>query len=183
LSIVFGLIGAAAALGCGGGSPEDGSDDRSDDGTDDGSQAGMVELGTGTTEWEPLAEETELVLIAGPQGGHHFIVHARMRGMDPGDPSSPGLVLNPTTRFAVTNEAGDRLEIDMAPYRLGYEQVGADFFLPSGRILQVVESEVTAMYGQRARIDLQVTDRDGVAASDSRWVIALEDPNAPPAGR
>src|SRR5687768_3319811 len=85
---------AAAASACG-----------DDGGSGDGPpMEGEVELGTGTTEFEPLADESELGLVAGPQGGHHFIVHVRMSGMVPGDPTMPGLIGNPSTRFTVTGE-------------------------------------------------------------------------------
>jgi hypothetical protein len=174
MSAFFCLLAAAAlSTGCGGGGgPGDDGDDAND--ADDGGSGGSVELGTGTTAFEPLGEESDLVLVAGPQGGHHFVVHARISGLDPGDPSQPGLVSNPATRFTVTDEDGARLELEMAPYRLGYELVDGDYVLPSGRIVQVREAAVPSLYGSRAHIEVVVTDADGQSASDGRWVIAVE---------
>jgi hypothetical protein len=138
-----------------------------------------VELGSGTLAWLPLAEDAELDLIAGPQGGHHFIVHARIRDMIPGDPSRPGLLANPITRFSVwLDDGGTERQIDLMfpPYRLGYEEMSDGWFsLASGRILQVAESELPALYGQRVRIGLEVTDAAGVHGRDSRTVVAIEE--------
>lgn len=128
------------------------------------------------TAFEALEQESPLILVAGPQGGHHFVVHARMWGMDPGDPTMPGQIENPATRFTVTDEEGEHIELAVSPYRLGYERDGDDFVLPSGRIVQVRESAVAALYGARAHIRVEVTDVDGETASDSRWVLAIEQP-------
>ena len=132
----FGLVVATALLaGCGGGGDdgEDVEDGGDGDSGDSSGSAGSVELGTGTTAFEPIGEESDQILVAGPQGGHHFVVHARMSGLDPGNPFQPGLVTNPATRFSVTDEEGVHLEIEMTPYRLGYEQVEGSYLLPSGR--------------------------------------------------
>ncbi len=175
---LLGAAGAALSTGCGGDSGDADPDDGDDGGDEDSPGDSTVELGTGTTAFEPVGEESELVLVAGPQGGHHFVVHARMSGLVPGDPAQPNLVGNPTTRFSVTGEDGARLEIDMAPYRLGYELVDGDYVLPSGRIIQVREAAVPSLYGSRARIEVEVTDAEGESAMDGRWVIAAE-PAAP----
>jgi hypothetical protein len=176
------FVAVATAPACtGAGRNDDGSgsgdeDDSGDPGDDGPPDDATAELGTGTTEFEPLPDESELILVAGPQGGHHFVVHARMRGLDPGDPAMPGLAANPRTRFFVENSQGDRVDVDQAPYRLGYKAVGDDLVLPSGRIVQVLEEEVPSLYGQRVRIDLEVTDANGESASDGRWVVAMEAP-------
>jgi len=160
----------AAAPACGGGEEEPPPGES------------WVELGTGTTAFEALAADSELVLVAGPQGGHHFVVHARMGGLLPGDPTMPGLIGNPSTLFTVEDEQGVRLDVDMAPYRLGYEPApdgGDGYVLTSGRILQVQEERVVAMYGARVKIKVEVTDVREATASDERWVIAIEDDLAP----
>ena len=139
-----------------------------------------VELGTGTSSFEEVPAEGELVLIAGPQGGHHFIVTARMRGLQPGDPTMPGTIYNPSTRFTVWNQDGDQLDIDPPAYRLGYEETDDGMFvLPSGHIIQVREEEVTALYGGRVKIRVEVEDATGATASDERWVRPMEDTSVP----
>ena len=52
-------------------------------------ESGTAELGTGAEGFQPLVDEQELGLWKGPQGGYHFIVHARMQEMAPGQPDVP----------------------------------------------------------------------------------------------
>jgi hypothetical protein len=169
-----GILAAGLALAgaCGG-------DDSSDDGPP---QEGEAELGTGTTSFEELRDDDELVLVAGPQGGHHFVVHTRMSGLLPGDPTMPGLIGNPSTSFTVEDEHGERLDLNMAPYRLGYEpadEPDGAYVLPSGRILQIQQAVVAATYGTRVKIRVEVTDVRNATASDERWVLAVEDLSRP----
>lgn len=141
-----------------------------------------VELGTGTIGWEPLAQDAELDLIAGPQGGHHFIVHARARGIVPGDPARPGQLGNPSTTFEAYDQDGSRLDLDFPPYRLGYEQPGDGWsYLPSGRILQVIEDQVPTLPGQRVRLTLRIQDATGAYGTDELWIVAREG-DSPDAG-
>jgi hypothetical protein len=143
-------------------------------GVDAGASA-QVELGTGTIEWEPLPEDTELDLIAGPQGGHHFIVHARASGIVPGDPARPGQLGNPATTFEAYDQDGNRLDLDFPPYRLGYEQPGDGWsYLPSGRILQVTQDAVPTLPGQRVRVTLRIQDVTGAYGTDEVWIVARE---------
>lgn len=164
----------ALAAACGG-----------DDGPPDPGEA-WVMLGTGTTEFRTLSTDQELILEAGPQGGHHFIVHARIFDLLPGDPAMPGQIGNPSTSFTVSDPGGNRLDVNQAPYRLGYEPIENGVFeLPSGRILQVQEDLVESLYGQRVLIEVSVTDASGVEVTDERWVIATEQPlpdGGPPTG-
>jgi hypothetical protein len=156
----------AAAGGCG--------DDSGPSGP-----TGTAELGTGTTEWEPIADRGEpgLDLFAGPQGGHHFVVHARIRGMAPGDPELPGQITNPSTRFAVFRSDGVQVDLMFPPYRLGYiEHPDGFHHLTSGRILQVHEEVVADLIGEVVRITLSVEDADGVTDQDERTVTVLEGP-------
>jgi hypothetical protein len=151
---------------------------------------GEVELGTGVIEFEAIPggpPAPELPLVAGPQGGHHFVVNARMREMQPGDPESPGLATNPQTLFSAfaLEEGGGERQIDLRfpAYHLGYED-GADgwFTFTSGRTLQVAETELPALYGGEVRIRLDVIDAAGVRGIDERVVTAIEDLTAPDAG-
>lgn len=145
-----------------------------------------VELGTGAVEFEELAPEGNITLVTGPQGGHHFVVSARMHGLQPGDPSMPGTAQNPSTRFSVWNEAGEQLDVDPPPYRLGYELVGDVYALPGGHIIQVREEEVPAIRDARVRIRVELEDASGARVTDERWLIAVPDggpdPDEPDAG-
>jgi len=139
-----------------------------------------AEIGTGSSGFEELAAEGEIDLIAGPQGGHHFIVHARIHGLQPGDPRTPGVVENPSTLFSVWSESGEQLDIVPPPYKLGYEEVSDDVYsLASGHIIQVREDVVEGLYGARLRLRVEVTDAAGAKVIDERWVVAAEGPDDP----
>ncbi len=146
-----------------------------------------VELGTGTVSFEPLIENQELTLIAGLQGGYHFVVHARMKEMLPGDPSRPGQLGNPITQFLIFKEDGTRIDIRTPPYRLGYREATGGFYdLPSGRILQldqdlvIDQALVPEIYGTKVRLRVEVRDAQGKRATDERWIIAVEQENGSP---
>lgn len=165
------LLAALAIPGCGGGGI-----------TGDA----VIELGTGTVEFEALDDGDPLTLIAGPQGGFHFVVHARATGIIPGDPTRPGAGENPSTSFrASRQDSGRRIDDGRSAYRLGYESItGAgelDLALPSGRILRIDDAEVEDTYGQSVILEVTVRDADGDVASDSRVVIAEPDPDGPQA--
>lgn len=154
-------IAALLASACGGATPRDAGPER-------------VELGTGTVAFEPLAQEDDLELIAGLQGGHHLIVHARITGMDPGDPEQAGLPENPRTSFAAFGEDGRQLDLELPAYTLGYvAEPDGWYALPSGRILQVREDEVNQVLQQRVRVSVRVVDARGAAATDERWVRVI----------
>lgn len=153
------------------------------DGDGDGGLPGptpVVELGTGSADYQTMTEEQELGLVAGPQGGYHFIVHARMKHLSPGDPARPGRPENPSTVFEAwvpDGTAGERqLDVMNPPYRLGYEDLDGDGWLelPSGRILQMdlLAADLAAFYGTRVRIVVRITDSAGRIAEDERHVIA-----------
>jgi hypothetical protein len=134
---------------------------------------GEVELGTGALEFEPLVNEQELGLVAGPQGGYHFIVHARIRDMVPGDPNEP--VTTPSTRFYVYTEAGEQIDMMTPAYRIAYDDTGDGWFaLPGGRTCRVENASVPAIYGQRVRIRVVVRDEQGHTAQDERWVLVFD---------
>lgn len=156
-------------------------------GDDDGPPPGgaEVELGIGAVEFEPLiGDGPEVVLEAGPQGGHHFIVNCRIRGFLPGDPTMPGLVGNPSTRFSAFQIDGTQIDLMFPPYRLGYaEQPDGFYHLPSGRILQVDDELVDDLYGESIRIEVEVRDAREAAATDERTIfVVMPDPNAPDGG-
>jgi len=158
IAIVW-VIGAAA--GC--------------DGNDNSSAEAI--LGTGTTSFTSLVAEQELDLLAGTQGGHHFIAHARMRGIDPGDPSMPGLLTNPATQFFVFTESGDRIDARFPPYRIGYRNADdGSLELPSGRILALDEAQVSGVLNQRVKIRVEISQDDGPMASDEVFVVVHEVP-------
>lgn len=150
-------------------------------GDDPPSGPGVIEIGTGALDFEPLTEGQELGIVAGPQGGYHFIINARMQNFLAGDPSSVNALGNPLTRFAIYMDDGRRVDIMGVPYRLGYREGDDDWFeLPSGRILQLddelVASEnlIPEIYGQDVRLEVEIRDARGDEAKSEQWVVAVE---------
>lgn len=139
-----------------------------------------VELGTYDDGFIALAEEQELPLHAGTQGGFHFFGHARIRGLSAGDPEQP-LEANPATNFRAFTEDGTDITLRPCTFPLAYElDASGNYVLPYPPILQISRYEVPAIYGQRVRILVEVIDAEGRYARDERWVIAVpaEKPDA-----
>ncbi len=145
-----------------------------------GDPAATIEIGTGARAFEPLTPKQDLGIVAGSQGGYHFIINARIRGLLPGDPGQPGALGNPLTRFEVYLD-DKRVDIMAPPYRLGYRDSAEDWHeMPSGRILQLSdqliadENLIPDIYGKEVRIETYVRDARGDEASDVEWVVAVE---------
>jgi hypothetical protein len=155
------ILGILALAGCPGDDPPPGDVE--------------VAVGTGTTAFEPLAEGDPLEVVAGIQGGHHFHVHARMRGLDPGDPTMNGQLSNPQTRFSAFTAAGEQLDLMFPPYRLGYVALGdGSFELPSGRLLVLDDEQVPGLAGQEVRLAVEIIDDSGRRGSAEVNVVAVE---------
>jgi len=175
LPLVFAIV---ASIGCGepGPTPDAGPE--------------TAELGTGPVEFETLGDDQEITLLAGLQGGYHFVVHARMSNMIPGDPARPGQLGNPLTTFFIFKEDGTQIDIEAPPYRLGYTLESGDTYrLPSGRLLQIDQNLVeqgllSEIYDTRLRLRVEIRDVQGRRAFDEVWVIAKEEiDDRPDAGR
>jgi hypothetical protein len=147
---------------------------------DTGGGEGEAEIGTGMFGFAPLADGATLELVNGPQGGFHFIVHARMRGLSPGDPRRPELATNPTTWFRALDEDGNRVDIPEVR-QLGYApQTGTEdwYILPSGRLLLIDNLAAPGLYGRFVTIEVQIRDAAGRTAGDTArvMVVAYEPP-------
>jgi hypothetical protein len=128
-----------------------------------------VELGTGTTAFQGLSDGGDLGLIAGPQGGHHFIVHARAQHLSPGDPLDPSAPDNPRTVFLAFDDQGNRIDTGSADYTLGYLADDDWYVLPSGRLL-LMEEETLPALSDRVLIRVELTDGDGDSAAQQRSI-------------
>jgi hypothetical protein len=121
-----------------------------------------------------LNDDEELSVYAGPQGGHHFYMHARIRGLSPGDPDQP-TETNPATWFSATL-VEDGTDLTQAPcvFPLAYEVDGdGELALPYAPILQLNSVYVPAIYGKRVRIKVEVMDGEGRYATREVEVVAV----------
>ncbi|WP_152629735.1 hypothetical protein [Haliangium ochraceum] len=148
-----------------------------------------VEIGTGVVDFEALTPGQTLELVAGPQGGYHFQVHARMRGLAPGDPRQPGLAENPTTYFRALDESGAR--VDLAEIRrLGYSPdtagdtseatPGSWYGLPSARLLLIANEHAPRLYGRELSLEVFVEDAEGRSAGHALTIVAMPSPEPEP---
>ena len=135
---------------------------------------GVVELGRGTTGWEQIPPGGQIELHSGPQGGHHFIVHARIADLLRGDPTIAGALGNPKTTFSAFLD-GEQVDQNLPPYQLGYEDPGDGFFyLASGRLLILREEFVTDLLESEVLIRLTVVDASGKRGVDERTLQVVE---------
>jgi hypothetical protein len=130
---------------------------------------GEVELGLGGGDFLPVAEGDAVELEAGIQGGYHFTLRARTRGMLPGEDGSTA------TMFAAFTEEGEEIDILACPYQAPYRAVsGSDGFLVLGDdvFLIIDEAYVPSINGRRLLFRVEVIDADGRYARDERTLIA-----------
>jgi hypothetical protein len=131
---------------------------------------GAFRIGIG---YAPLQENEELSVYEGGQGGHHFFLHARIRGMSPGDPDQP-LETKPATWFSLYREDGTDFTVAECVYPLAYEMNEAgDWVLPYSPIVQFTGGQVPGIYGKRVRVKVEVMDGEGRYATDEEWVVAV----------
>lgn len=132
-----------------------------------------VEIGTGDSEFVPLAEDDPVIMVHGPQGGWHMLGSVRVRHTTP--------VVN--IRFLIETESGvtiadnnlNVLLIDegdcqgLYPGMYAYLDVAA---LADGER----DTPPELLSYARVRMTGTVTDQEGQVARDARWVTAVPDP-------
>jgi hypothetical protein len=123
-----------------------------------------LEIGTGSTAYEPLADEQALAIVSGAQGGgrylgYHLFVGFLARGVAP-----DGVEV----RWAASDEEA---ELGTAAYRVDLDAIEDGFGAWSMRIIL---SDCCAAENRRLRIDLSLVDRDGVGEEAHRFVVASE---------
>ncbi len=141
-------------------------------------EEGEVRIGADLGGYRELEPDQDLVLVEGIQGGTHFDVHARISGLDPGDPSDSRAPENPQTMFSAYSEDGTRIDGSRCGWRVGYDVVDGDaeewgdYELSSGRRI-VLLLRHRDHFGQRARLVAEVLDAQGRYARDEVWVTAV----------
>ncbi len=132
-----------------------------------------VELGTGEVRYEVLEGEPELELSAGSQGGFHVWASFLARGFD-------GTRLSMVLQTTVVDVEGSTLTMraDLATRPFAAEE-GAEpdetVRTLAGYPAQIYDARCS--HGERARLDIVLTDETGGSASDTRYCI-LQVPEA-----
>jgi hypothetical protein len=152
----------------GGGAPEGGEAD------------GMVEIGTGPGDFQPIEADQELELHLGTQGLAHFFVNARVVDMEPGAEDDDANL--PYILFSATLEDGTKVGVGECASRLPFtEPLDGGHTLGGTRLLVIDGLYIEPIQGQPILLTVEVLDRDGRYASDQRRVVPVVlDPRAGP---
>jgi hypothetical protein len=131
---------------------------------------GTIEPGIGDV-FQPMPDDVPL--FYGAQGGFGLMVHARMTGLQPGNPTDVLDPSNPRTRFRTffvdtgepTNEGG------LCPFRVAYVPDGDGYVVRNSLALVFnVCWGSQGLFGRRLRIDLEIIDADGGYAKTEKIV-------------
>lgn len=140
---------------------------------------GEAELGgadEATDAFVPLAEDEEVDLIAGPQGGYHILVRPRLRGLVPVE---SGRI---DTMFAALLDGETRVDPFECPHHPVYaaDPVQGDYLLGRTTPLIIQNERVPDVVGQPLLLRVEALDHEGSYARDERRVIPrlVEPPDA-----
>ncbi len=133
-----------------------------------------LELGTGSSEFEALADGDTIFIVQGPQGGYHFFGSLHARNMVPGDSEDLSDPRNPQTTFeAFVGDA--RVDAMASSYKQGLrEQGGVAEMIGRQVILDILDDD--ELDGATVRFRVTVEDADGVVLSDERTLTAVKHP-------
>jgi hypothetical protein len=144
-------------------------------------ESGEVEIGIGS-DFEVLDPEQELALLAPRgQGNAMFMLHPRIRGLDPGRAGDNRHPDNPRTLLSAWNEDGERLDNESCGFSLPYtldESAEADasdelYMLGYERPLRLAGSVTEDQIDNgRVLIRAEVLDHRGRYAAAEVWVVA-----------
>jgi hypothetical protein len=133
---------------------------------------GEVEIGTGPLGFEPMPEAVQFIL--GTQGGTFLSVHARLRGLEPGNPDDLLDPTNPRTRFSAVLFDGTEVARE-CPGTVGYEPSEENSYFERKRAqnLEFLPFEL----GQKAfdtdiTLIVEVIDAQGRYARDEKTAFA-----------
>jgi hypothetical protein len=173
------VIGAGMLLASCGGS--DGTPDAGPCWPLNAKPGGQVELGTGDIDFVPMPAMLAIVSSAS-QSDPFLQVHARIRGMPPGNPDDFFDPRNPKTKVAaVIEDPALTLGVE-CPASIGYvssPEAGAFDMLHSLR-LGFGLFPLEQVSGKQARITIEVVGSNGLYARDEK-LVTLTTPSATPA--
>lgn len=161
--IVRSALGALLVVGCGGGR----------NAVDAGPP--QVELGTGDSEFEAIADGDDIFIVQGPQGGYHFFGSVRARNLEPGDVGDLSSPDNPTVEFQAF-QGQERIDIGASSYTQGLSpSPEGDEMIGRTVILDIADD--AELEGAMVSLQVEIRDVNGRSASDARNLIAVPHPN------
>jgi len=136
-----------------------------------------VELGSGVRDFLPLKDGGEIVIVQGPQGGHHFDGSLRAQGIAPGDGSDVTHPDNPTTTFRVFHgETGEQIDVGIM-FTQGLEDTdepGVHVVLGRKVILDIELDD--DLDGVEVDFEVEVIDAAGNIYVDRKRLVGLPHP-------
>lgn len=166
------VTAAAALIGCGApsGADEGGLDTASMDPCE---RAALVPfgfaLGTGDTEFTPLAEGDLLPFYQGPQGLWHVFGSFRAAGVLPGDPEDFASPDNPIVSFRVM--LGDQRLGGYEDLPRPMDPAGDGWYESVGDILMLDISDPSDVDGSAVSLSADFADSCGTAVSESLELV------------
>jgi hypothetical protein len=140
---------------------------------------GEVDLGTGSLAFEPLADGDPLIVVNGPQGGNHVLLHARVRNLEGGDPAERSTL--PYTRFSLFRADGSQIAVASCGSQLAYSEPADDWLsLQYGRFVIVLQAAAAEIVDEEGRAVVEVVDCEGRYATDERTVRLVAEPEPEP---
>jgi len=138
---------------------------------------GSAELGAADppdlNNFTPVDDGDTFQSYSGPQGGYHLWIDVRIKDMDPGDGNDT--FTRPQTKFNIYVQDGTRVNLEDCAYRLAYHDGGDGYlYLSVAWLNQVLPDVGVAINDTPLRLEVDVLDRNGLYAVDSRQVIALK---------
>jgi hypothetical protein len=132
---------------------------------------GEIELGTGNVSFEPMPASIPFIL--GGQGGTFLYLNARIRGLEPGDPTDLFAARNPRTRFQVVLGDGTVVGPECGA-SVGFRATADDGYFERAAPQQ--QAFLPYSLGERAfdtnvQIIVEVIDIDGNYARDEKTVF------------
>lgn len=126
-----------------------------------------VELGTGTSGFEPIAEGADLELVAGPQGGWHVWVTARIWNS-----RIDGLIIDyEAVPVGGTEPVSMPTQLELRADRVVHE---GDHFLRAGDFVVMDITGPSDLVGVELVLRVRITDTTGRSASDERRVTIVD---------
>lgn len=143
----------------------------------DAVSGGSVELGTGEIAFESMGATLAIIKNLS-QSDPHLRLHARIRGMPPGDPDDFFDPRNPKTKVsAVIEEVGLTLGNE-CPASLGYVESTEPEAYDMVRSLRLGFGlyDITQVSGKQARITIEVVGSNKRYARDEKVVVLMTPP-------
>lgn len=140
----------------------------------DAMPGGQVEIGTGQIDFEPMGDMLPII-TSSAQADPFVRVHARIRGMPPGDPDQLFDPRNPRTKARLEVEGVDEPITVECPASLGYRpapESGA-FDLKHSLNVGFGFMPIDPFIGKQARVVLEVVGSNGLSARDEKLVTLV----------